>query len=130
MASIFTQAKRFPPILLRILARVRRSRPLGDAEISAASGLPIHQVHVLSQSLDWRGVDIYTMQAFAKGCGLDFDDPAQLKRCVVYLRGKTVRDKRVAPNFRYLRRSPYWATFYQPLVKRWLEGQPRPKERQ
>lgn len=122
MASIFTTAQRFPPILVRLLARVRRGRPLSDLEISKASGLPIHQVHVLSQSTDWRGVDIYTMRAFTAGCGLDFDSRSQMKRAIVYLRGKTVRGRRIAPNFKYLRRSPYWATFYQPMVKRWLEG--------
>lgn len=105
-----------PPILVRLLARHSHGPALTAVEISKASGLPPHQVEYLSHHTDWSGVDLPTMRSFLLGCGADFENPDQMKRIDQYLRIKP------RPTWKYLRTSPLWLSYFQPLLKRYLKA--------
>lgn len=127
VTNFFERAKRFPPVLCRLLARRRHGSPLTTVEIAAASGLKPFVVEALSDATDWTGVDIFVLQKFTRGCGIDFTDGHSMKRKTVYLRGKVQNGRRVPPSFAYLRRSPNWSSYYQPMVRRYFESiQSRP----
>lgn len=115
--SFWTKAEEFPPILVRLLARRRHGPPLTDEEISRASGIPIYQVFLISQSLDWKGIDIPTMRAFLQACGLDFEDWRQMDRVKRYGHSR--------PTWQYLRKSPLWKPYFEPLMNRYLSAQSR-----
>ena len=102
-------------MLVRLLARHRFGAPLSDKEIADKSGLPIVTVLTISQSPTWDGIDLPTMQKFLVGCGVDFCNPNQMKRHDAYLRKRPVR-------FKYLKTSPNWTSFYEPLVMAWLRS--------
>lgn len=106
-----------PPCLCRLFARIPHGRPLTDAEISANSvvaGYPItvSAVRYVSTLSGWGPVDFATMQRFLIGCGLDFENRAQMKRVDQYRRTK--------PKWTYLRRSPDWKTLYEPLLRTYI----------
>lgn len=101
----------FRPALIRLLARKRYGRPLTTDEISAASDLQPEYVEYIAHKTNWRGVPIHDALDFLRGCGLGVDDAKAWRRVVDYLSRK--------PSFRYLRTSPQWAAYYQPLLKAW-----------
>ena len=78
----------------------RRSGRLSPAEVES-----------ITQSTSWEGVKLADMQAFLRGCGIDFCDSKGMRRLEDYLR-KT-------PSFHHLTSSPEWEGYYQPLLKRW-----------
>lgn len=122
-AAFFRRAEKFPPILCRILARTkRRGEPPSIGELAVRSGLSLYDVHFLSDKMDWRGIDIYTLRSFTEACGISFDDPSALKRAESYLNGKKRNGRRIPPNFRYLRKSPQWGTVFKPLIQRWTRS--------
>lgn len=122
VTSFFERAKRFPPILCRLLARRRHGAPLSTAEIASVSGLKPFLVEALSDAVDWSDVDIFVLQKFTHGCGIDFTDGHSMKRKLVYLRGKQQNSSRTPPSFAYLRRSPLWKSYYQPMIQRYFES--------
>lgn len=107
--TFWDKAERFPPVLVRLLARHRHGPPLTDHEISKATGLPPVQVQCISHCTSWHGIDLPTMRSFLMGCGVDFENVDQLERVDSYLRSKP------APTWKYLRLSPNWA-FYKQLM--------------
>lgn len=121
--SFFDRASFFSPILIRLLARKKNAGPLNNYEIAKISGLEEWEIAALSSKLDWRGVDIPTAKLFMKACGIDLENPADVKRVVVYLSGSTVNGIKVAPTFRYLRSSPDWQSFFCPLLLKYMKGQ-------
>lgn len=119
MKSFWTRCERFPPLLCRLLARDGSyGPPLTSIELAQRTGLSEFEILTLSDQVDWRGVDIYTMRKFTEACGLDFTDRVAMKRVHTYLKGKTVAGQRVAPRFGYLRKSPLWQTLYEPLIRK------------
>lgn len=70
-----------------------------------------YEVTELSSRTDWHGVTLDDSAKFMRGCGLNLEHAQSLRRVTDYL------SKR--PTFRYLRTSPQWASYYQPLLKRW-----------
>lgn len=118
MKTFWQTSSMFSPIVVRLLARHARGKPLTDLEIAQRSGLTPHQVLVISQNTTWTGVDLPTMQKFLKGCNLDFCDRRQMKRVTVYIREQVRLTSLNRSNYRYLRRSPDWKNFYEPLMRR------------
>lgn len=114
MKTFWDRAEQYPPVLCRLLARLPYGRPLADAEIAEASGLSVHQVFILSQCTNWVGIDIPTAHKFLDGCGINFEDPEHMDRVDDYLRKK--------PSWKYLRLSPHWASFYQPLMLKYKDS--------
>ena len=113
MRSVFwKRVHRYPPILVRLLARHPHGPPLTAIEISERTGLPLLTIETISQSLDWKGIDIYMLNLFCCACGMDFFDRRSMKRVEQYLRAGPSR-------FSYLRRSEQWASYYAHLIMRW-----------
>jgi hypothetical protein len=102
----------FPPILVRLLAR-QDCRPLATAVIAAESGLSRPKVEFISQQTDWKEVSLTDALGFLEGCDLAIDHTAAWRRTLDYL------SKR--PTFRYLRASSDWKSYYEPMLKKWLE---------
>lgn len=125
--TFWSRAEHFPPILCRLLARERRyGGPLSTLQIAAGSGMhgqPLAgevrrfgrlspaEVESITQCTSWEGVKFADMQAFLRGCGIDFCDSKGMRRLEDYLR-KT-------PSFHHLTSSSEWDAYYHPLVKRW-----------
>ena len=112
---------RFPPIVVRLLARRFRGRDsstivaITAAQISRLSGLPSTRVHHLSLKSSWDDVPVSEMLAFTKGCGADFDDRTWLRTSI------TIKTRLLARRIpRYLTKSPEWADTLQPLLALWL----------
>lgn len=106
------QIDRYPPCLVRLLARVPRGRPLTNSEIAEKSGLSEGQIVSLSHCTDWAGVDIYALKAFSQACGVDLFNSKDMRRVTDYIRKR--------PSFRYLKVSSEWDIFYKPLVLKWV----------
>jgi hypothetical protein len=106
--------ERFPPIIVRLLARTRDKeggvRALTDAEVAAASDLPISTVVAIAKLTSAGSLDIDTQQAFYRGCGADLDNRDWLRKNAAYM-----ASIRGAP--RYLRKSPDWETTFEPLIR-------------
>ena len=119
--QFWKRIERFPPILLRLLARHPHGQPLTGQEIAKNSGLTDWQVNSLSWSTTWEGVDIYQLRNFMIGCGVDLTNSRQMKRIEVYLRGRMQNGQRIPPQFTYLKRHPWWSEYYQPLMRSYME---------
>lgn len=104
----------FCPVLIRLLARKRFGRPLTTDEIAAASDLQPAYVDYIAHKTSWRGVPIHDAFDFLRGCGLAIDDAKAWRRVFDYLSRN--------PSFRYLRASPQWKGYYQPLLKAWRQS--------
>ncbi len=122
--SFYDLLKLFPPCQVRLLARERYGKPLTNEQIATASGLSAREVALISQMTSWQDVDVDALQRFTHGCGLDLDKPASVKRKLVYVRGQHYTGpNRVPPSYRYLRQSPDWAKFYNPLILKYVRAQ-------
>jgi len=117
--TIWQTINRYPPILVRLLARKSHGAALSTMEIAEISGLSPAAVEAISQTLSWDGITVSQLQSFLKGCKIDLFNPRQRKRIEVYLRGKMINGQRKPPNYRYLKKDPLWLTYYQPLMLRW-----------
>ncbi len=69
----------------------------------------------ISQQTDWKDVSLNEALDFLAGCDLAIDDTAAWRRTMDYL------SKR--PTFRYLRSSDGWKSYYEPMLKKWLQSQ-------
>jgi hypothetical protein len=99
----------YPPILCRLLARHKRGAPFTVQHIAEHGGLTEVEVLLISQRTDWGGIDVFTMRRFLRGCGIDFCSRTCMHRLHCYLRSN--------PNWAYLRRSPDWLSYYNPLLQ-------------
>ncbi len=111
---------RFPPIAIRILARVPVDsggvRAKTDEEIAGESGLSLCEVASLSHLDRWNTVPIATAFAFIGGCGANLDDRDWQRHNAAYM-----NKLRFAPN--YLRQSPEWETKFKPMIELWLKSE-------
>lgn len=112
--TFWQRSSRIPPILVRMLARRRHGPPLTDTEIATASGLAPSQVFAIAQCTDWTGIDVPTMRRFLQACGVDFEDRKQMVRIDAYLRAR--------PSWQYLRTSPLWRSYFEPLMCRYIQS--------
>ena len=112
----------FPPILCRLLARNKNGPPLTAVEIADRSTqtpgvksplVPV-QVENISQCINWEKIHILDALAFMYGCRVDLTDAKEFRRIKDYLSKK--------PNFRFLRQSPEWKSYWLPLMKRWRKS--------
>src|SRR5688572_19186637 len=106
--------ERFPPILLRLLARERRGRPLTVNEIAARAGLPVSEVVEMSHLLSWHHVTMAKFLGFCDGCRIDLLDRSCVRRIEDYLRK--------GPKFKYLRTNQEWKSVYKPMLIEYRES--------
>jgi hypothetical protein len=108
---------RFPPVVIRLLARERRPdgsvRALTTFDIATRSGLTRSEVAHLSRLTSWGDVSIEVMLAFVKGCGADLDNRDWLRKNAAYM-----ASIRSIP--RYLLKSPEWSGVFESLIRIWV----------
>ena len=113
---------RFPPVVIRILARVPVESGTGgvrvktDHEIARDSGLTLSKVASLSCLTSWGEVPIDTIIAFCKGCGADLDNRDWQRHNAAYM-------KKLRSLPQYLRASPEWETKFKPLIELWVQSE-------
>lgn len=114
-STFWTRAKRFPPILVRLLARRQRyDRPMTDEEIAERSGLDLYSVKAIYWSTDWSCCSLPAMHCYLVACGIDFENREQMQRIYKYLKRN--------PTWKSLRVSPHWKSLYEPLLRRYRES--------
>jgi hypothetical protein len=112
MTSFWNMARRYPPILCRLLARKKNGPPLTEQEIAARTALTVLEVSLISKLTTWDDVPLKSMQGFLRGCGVDFCNRSDMRRIDAY--------RRCQPTWKYLRRSGQWLEYYEPLLKAYL----------
>jgi len=119
---------RYPPILVRLLAKASKTRPMSTLEIAELAGLNPIEVEAVSWSISWDGISIPTARKFLKGCKIDPTQRRQMQNVTTYLNGKVTEDNvRIPPRWGYLRRSPQWKTYYNPMMIRFLKSRTIPR---
>lgn len=115
--SFFKRLQDYPPVRCRLLAvkyplntRYQWPVPLADMEIAQVSGLTVGEVRDLAVRTTWADVVWWKVQAFLKGCRLNFENWSSFARTARLAR----REK-----YHYLRRHPLWSVQFEPLVKLW-----------
>jgi hypothetical protein len=106
--SIWSKLDRFPPILVRLLAKHSNGTAMTDAQITENSGLWLSDVKRLSFLTTWNEVAVWDMQAFVKACGVDFANREQMRNANRYI----TKD----PKFSHLRRDKNFPAFKEMLL--------------
>ena len=110
--SFQEKLRRFPPIACRLLARRRTASgyvAVTDSEIASLSKLPMAEIKRLSWLGSWDGVNVSHVDAFARACGIDFNNRRNLWRHQLYLK---------AGAFRHLRSdAELYRTHFIPLIE-------------
>jgi hypothetical protein len=131
MNSFWNIAEKYPPILVRLLARRKNGPPLTTAEIAERAvkhwyehgGDPrlllnkpysSYVINSISQELSWNNIEFGAMRAFLFACDMDFCDRDDMNRKTAYLRS-------VKHRFGYLSQSPEFLTVLRPLALRYRE---------
>jgi hypothetical protein len=95
--------EKFPPVLVRLLAKDTQGRGLTDHEVAAASGLPVADVKRLSYLTSWDNVSNHDTRRFLSGCGCDLFTPRHYKTLSQY--------RRRTSKFVHLTRHANWHEF-------------------
>ena len=111
MTPFWTLLDRYPPCLVRMLARHKRGPLKTDKEIAVASKIDLGIVEGMSELLDWDSVRVTTLRRFLAGCGIDLTNSTRMKRLNEYLARN--------PKLLYLRNDPEWETRWKPLIQKW-----------
>lgn len=106
----WSRVRKYPPFLVRLLARRKHGPPLTDEQIATASGLSVYEVSSISQCKSWEEIRVWQMRQFLVGCQIDFTDGKCMKRLKNYLK--------TPARFRHLRKSEQWTTVYEPLIRK------------
>jgi hypothetical protein len=119
MNSFWKVAEKYPPILVRLLARHKNGPPLSTSEIvnrCAAEGWPMSSyiVGMISSATTWDNIPFGEMRVFLSACDMDFCDRDDMNRKAAYLRS-------VKHRFGYLSQSPEFLTVLRPLALRYRE---------
>ena len=105
--------KRFPPVLVRLLAKEpvarKHVRALSNQEVAIRAEMPLQRVAEISSKTSWDDVPIGEAERFCRGCGFDPFNCYDRNRAMAY--------NRTNARFTYLRVSPYWAKTFKPLIK-------------
>lgn len=114
--SFWRRANQFPPYVVRLLARDDKAL-LSNAEIGRRCGVSEFEVASMSREKSWDAIPLGLVRKFLVACRCDFEDHADMKRVTTYLKGKKRNGARIPPQYNYLRQSPEWASFYEPLIR-------------
>lgn len=108
-STFWQKTRRFPPALVRILARHRRGKLITDEVIAKRSLLTLNEVRLLGASMEWE-VTVGAMERYLQACEIDFENRKQMQRICAYLRK--------SPRWLHLRNDPEWKTRWLPIVIR------------
>jgi hypothetical protein len=116
MSRFFTLLERYPPVLVRLLARRNRQTITTERIASDMGVTPMYALQISSRH-DWRGLSIDNFMGFTCACNLDLTNTGDVNRVETYLRKNQGR-----PMFKYLTRDPEWKTYYLPLLVNWRKS--------
>ena len=116
MSRLFTLLERYPPMLVRLLAR-RDRQTITTERIALDMGTTPMFVLQIASRHDWRGLSIDNFMGFTCACNLDLTSTVDVNRVETYL-----RKNRGHPMFKYLVRDPEWKTYYLPLLVNWRKS--------
>lgn len=103
MSNIWGKFHRYPPVLVRLLARHDNGEAMSDADIVAKNpALKTADVKHLSYLPSWDEVPVVLLFRFVTACGVDFASPTRMKVLNRYLKN---------PRFEHLRRHKMWPEF-------------------
>jgi len=109
---------RFPPVLVRLLARnggrAMSDRQIGDAQRQTGAR---RIVVIQPEDVSWKSFTLEEFQTFTTACNLNFTNPQDLNRAECYLRKNNHR-----PTFSYLTKDPLWKSYYLPLIIGWRKS--------
>ena len=106
--TFWQKARRFPPCLVRMLARHPHGRLMLDIEIAQASGLSATEVALIGALMSWDDVPFRAIRPFLKACRCDFETRKDHQRMTEYLRNK--------PGWLHLRNDIGWQLRWKPLM--------------
>lgn len=106
--SIWSKLDRFPPALVRLLAKHSNGTAMTDANLVFDSGLRLADVKRLSFLTSWDDVPVRDMECFVKACGVDFANREQMRNANRYI----TKD----PKFSHLRRDKNFPAFKEMLL--------------
>jgi len=105
--------KRFPPVLVRLLAREpvarKHVRALSDQEVAIRAEMPLKRIAEISSMTSWDTVPIGEAERFCRACRFDPFNCYDRNRAAAY--------NRTNARYTYLRISPYWNKTFKPLIK-------------
>ena len=115
--SFTSTAKKYPPVLCRLLARNRRNA-LSNWEFFQRVTLTAFEIEQISRLTSWDNVPFGTMQKFLKGCGIDFENWRQMGRLNDFIKSQANQGS----PWRHLRKSREWLSYYEPLLKLYVRS--------
>lgn len=113
--------KDYPPAMVRIYAKVRRSgrwlTPLTDEEIAIGGGLTVARVKEISFFTSWDSVPFGDMEKFVRGCRFDPTDYKDRHRAETYARNA---------NFHFWKKSGMFESHFVPLCRNLVNSKRSP----
>ena len=112
--SLYQKLDRFPPVLVRLLAKNPDGSAMTDNQIATKTihYLSIADVKRLSFLTSWDQVVISQMLGFCQACGVDFSNREQMRNANRYLKD---------PKFVHLKNSPEFPAF-KLMLKTYLDS--------
>ena len=106
--NLWHKVQKFPPVLVRLLARKPCGTAMSDIDIVNRSGgrLLLADVRRLGYLTSWDDVSVRNLRDFTYACRVDIADPAQLKNLNRYVKN---------PKFGHLQRHADWVQFREML---------------
>ncbi len=120
MDKFYKLCRRYPPILVRLLAR-DNGQAMPYYQIASRAHLSELDVFVLSEQRSWDNIPLGRLRDFTRACHLDFTSRADVNRVECYLHRNGNK-----PPFRYLVKSGYWQNYYLPLLVAWRKTMTTP----
>jgi hypothetical protein len=116
MSGFYKIAERYPPVLVRLLAR-NGGKAMTNEEIADSIEFTAYRIQLISEQRDWSNLSFNECKLFTAACNLDFTSRKDINRIECYLRKNNGR-----PSFKYLTSSPGWKTYYFPLLINWRKS--------
>lgn len=116
MSEFYRLCRRYPPPLVRLLAR-RGRRAMSTAEIASATASTHLAVEAISSEPSWDRITLDQLRKFTSACGLDFTSRRDVNRVECYW-----RLRKGHPKFQYLTEDPNWRGYYLPFIVSWRRG--------
>lgn len=116
MSNFYQLCRRYPPTLVRLLAR-RNGQAMTTAQIAEAAGIRLHAAEAAFAEPGWDNLPLATVMKLTRACGVDFTSRSDVNRAECYLRKNAGK-----PAFKYLVQSDEWQTYYLPLLLNWRKS--------